>query len=196
MSKMDKPLKPGKAAKRLGVYPSALPAGPWSSARVRQTRKERPDWLTPARRAYSLAKQQEAQLREEKAREKEIARVHAARTQPPTTPRSPRAARAITWITVPMLRTRGWTDAAIRDFLPAAEKTRSNPHFSTAGEPMRLWSPATIAAAEASEQWQAWLETSLTRRRTTLAALSYPPGASDAFLAKLQSAQEAIATAN
>jgi hypothetical protein len=96
------------------------------------------------------------------------------------------------WITKPILRARGWTDAGIRDFLPAPEGYKKNPHYSSAGAPMPVWSPETVAGAEAGKEWQAWLEKSLTRRKTTLAALAYPPDADERFIAKLEAVQAAI----
>lgn len=70
------------------------------------------------------------------------------------------------WVTQPILRVRGWTDTAIRDFLPKPEHYRSNPHVA-ARRPMPLWSTDTVARAEATVAWQQWLRTSLRRRRLT-----------------------------
>jgi hypothetical protein len=71
------------------------------------------------------------------------------------------------WVTQPILRIRGWTDAAIRDFLPEPERRRPNPHLR-AGRPMPLWSAATIARVEATTAWRQWLHASLRRRGLTL----------------------------
>lgn len=96
------------------------------------------------------------------------------------------------WITKPVLKARGWTDAGIRDFLPDPERHKKNPHYSSAGAPMPVWSPATVAKAEARPEWKAWLEKSLKRRRTTLAALSFPSDTEGRFAEKLDAAQAAI----
>jgi hypothetical protein len=39
----------------------------------------------------------------------------------------------------PELKERGWTDAIIRDLLGEHDDTRPNPHYSSAGAPMRFW---------------------------------------------------------
>jgi hypothetical protein len=77
------------------------------------------------------------------------------------------------WITKPILRSRGWTDAAIRDFLPAPEGHKLNPHYSTA-PPMPVWTPETVAEAEGNQMWKDWLAKSLRRRGPT-----NPPTATD-----------------
>ncbi|MFF3787174.1 hypothetical protein [Streptomyces sp. NPDC001933] len=190
-SKADKPLTRAKAAKRLGVFPSALPDVTWSSARVRKVRREqpRPEWLVNAYQEYRLAGEERAQQKVVAGQEETAWRAAPA----PPRHRAPasRAPRAVNWVSVPILRTRGWTDTAIRNFLPDPEKTRANPHFSTAGAPQRLWSPGTVGRAEATPKWQAWLEKSLARRKTTLAALAYPSD-DEEFLATLQRVQDAV----
>lgn len=94
------------------------------------------------------------------------------------------------WITKPILRSRGWTDAAIRDFLPAPEGHKLNPHYSTA-PPLPVWTPKTVAAAESSYMWKDWLAKSLHRR-----GLTSPPAATDRsderFAAKAARAAQAI----
>ncbi|MDA1361765.1 hypothetical protein O1R50_19205 [Glycomyces luteolus] len=75
-------------------------------------------------------------------------------------------------MTKPILRSRGWTDSAVRDFLPEPEGLKPNPRFAAIGAPMPVWRPATVASVEATPEWQAWLERSLRRRRTTLEALA------------------------
>lgn len=72
------------------------------------------------------------------------------------------------WVTQPILRSRGWTDAGIRDFLPEPDGFKQNPYYSTAAHPMPAWLPETVAEAEASQRWQQWLQRSLRRRKTTL----------------------------
>jgi hypothetical protein len=78
---------------------------------------------------------------------------------------------ATVWITKPILRTRGWTDAAIREFLPRPERHYSNPHVK-GRSPMRLWSARTVGRVEATDEWQVWLTRSLARRGTTLRDLA------------------------
>jgi hypothetical protein len=96
------------------------------------------------------------------------------------------------WITKPILRSRGWTDAAIRDFLPAPEGHKLNPHYSTA-PPMPVWTPETVASAERGQMWKDWLAKSLRRRGLTL-----PPMATDRsderFAAKAARVAQAIDT--
>ncbi|MFB9661803.1 hypothetical protein ACFQS3_03680 [Glycomyces mayteni] len=70
------------------------------------------------------------------------------------------------WITQPILKVRGWTDASIREFLPRPEDYRTNPHLPGL-RPMPLWKAKTVAKAEANPEWQHWLRQSLNRRRTT-----------------------------
>jgi hypothetical protein len=72
------------------------------------------------------------------------------------------------WVTKPILRTRGWTDTAIRDFLPRPERYKTNPHHQGARRPMCLWSAETVGRVEATAAWQAWLRQSLERRRIGL----------------------------
>jgi hypothetical protein len=70
------------------------------------------------------------------------------------------------WITQPILKSRGWTDTAIREYLPRPESFRANPHLQ-GRRPMPLWKAKTVAKAEANPEWQLWLRQSLNRRRTT-----------------------------
>lgn len=94
------------------------------------------------------------------------------------------------WVTRPILRSRGWTDAAIRDYLPEPEGLKPNPRFAATGAPMPVWRPATVAAAEATSEWREWLERSLRRRRTTLEALEKTED--EDFRARLETARVAI----
>ncbi|WP_344482239.1 hypothetical protein [Glycomyces endophyticus] len=75
------------------------------------------------------------------------------------------------WVTVPILRTRGWTDAAIREFLPRPERHYSNPHVK-GRSPMPIWNARTVGRIEATGEWQRWLARSLARRNTTLRDLA------------------------
>ncbi|MCC3763983.1 hypothetical protein K3N28_12995 [Glycomyces sp. TRM65418] len=94
------------------------------------------------------------------------------------------------WVTKPILRSRGWTDAAVRDFLPEPEGLKPNPRFPVSGAPMQVWRPATVAAAEAGPEWREWRERSLRRRGTTLDALAET--ADEDFRARLETARAAI----
>lgn len=98
------------------------------------------------------------------------------RKYPNATPPRPRHPRSATWVTQPILRTRGWTDTAIRKFLPTPESHRRNPYRRGRNRPMPLWSPETVARIEATAEWQDWLEKSLHRRKTTLRKLKPNPG--------------------
>lgn len=94
------------------------------------------------------------------------------------------------WVTKSFLRSRGWTEAAIRDFLPEPEGLKPNPRFPATGAPMRVWRPETVGAAERAPEWQAWLEQSLRRRRTSLESLSASDDAD--FRLRLETAAKAI----
>jgi hypothetical protein len=94
------------------------------------------------------------------------------------------------WVTKPILRSRGWTDSAVRDFLPQPEGLKPNPRFAATGAPMPVWRPATVAAVEGTPEWQTWLERSLRRRRTTLEALAETED--EDFRARVEAARTAI----
>lgn len=94
------------------------------------------------------------------------------------------------WVTKAVLRSRGWTDAAVRDFLPEPEGLKPNPRFAATGAPMPVWRPATVAAAEHTTEWQDWLERSLRRRQKTLEVLAET--ADEDFRARLNVAKQAI----
>lgn len=109
---------------------------------------------------------------------------------PPPRPQYVRIGDKSVWLTKPMLRSRGWTEAAIRDFLPGPEALKPNPRFAVSGAPMPVWRPETVARAEADPKWRAWLERSLHRRQTTLEALA---GTDDQeFRTRLELADQAI----
>ncbi|HEU5127756.1 MAG TPA: hypothetical protein VFU12_07200 [Glycomyces sp.] len=94
------------------------------------------------------------------------------------------------WATKPILKTRGWTEAAIRDFLPEPEGYKPNPRFVRTGAPMPVWLPETVAEAEAAEEWQRWLRKSLRRRGTTLHGLA--SAADGDFRRRCDGVQEAV----
>ncbi len=109
-----------------------------------------------------------------------------------STPGYVRNTRDRIWVTRPILRTRGWTDAAIKRFLPEPNGYMVNPHYRYAGHAMPVWTPETVARVEANEGFREWLERSLERRRTTLTALSLPHTGDLAFLDRLDRVQAAI----
>jgi hypothetical protein len=61
------------------------------------------------------------------------------------------------------LRERGWTEAAIRRFLPEPDRTRINMLYSSA-PPVRLWLRERVEAIEATEEYQAWTQHQQRRR--------------------------------
>ena len=69
-------------------------------------------------------------------------------------------------LSVAGLKARGWTDAAIRQFLGEPDKLVDNPHYKSAA-PMRLYALARVEAVEASPAWQ---ETQHARHARTAAA--------------------------
>jgi hypothetical protein len=73
------------------------------------------------------------------------------------------------WLTAAALRARGWTDAAIRRFLGAPDRTVANPVYRSAA-PLRLYDPARVAAVEATAAWRAWQARSAVRRAVAQAA--------------------------
>ncbi len=115
---------------------------------------------------------------------------YAGTVQPlrPTAVRYVADTRDQIWITNALLKSRGWTEAAIRDFLPRPEGHKRNPHYASA-VPMPVWTPQTVAAAESSRVWKDWLAKSLKRR-----GLSVPSAAVDGrFADKAARAAAAIA---
>ena len=56
----------------------------------------------------------------------------------------------------------GWTDAAIKKFLGAPDKTKPNPNYGS-GPPMCLYSPERVEKAEQLEDFAAWRAKSLIR---------------------------------
>lgn len=94
------------------------------------------------------------------------------------------------WVTKAFLRSRGWTEAAVRDFLPEPEGLKPNPRFPAFGAPMQVWRPETVGAAEGTPEWRAWLERSLRRRRTSLETLAASDDAD--FRVRLGTAAKAI----
>jgi hypothetical protein len=59
-----------------------------------------------------------------------------------------------TFLSVPKLRTRGWTPALIASYLGEPDGTRRNPRYRSAA-PMRLYREDRVVEAEATPHWQA-----------------------------------------
>jgi hypothetical protein len=73
---------------------------------------------------------------------------------------------------VPELKDRGWTDAAIRRFLPSEpDATRRNPMYRRAGAPMRMWLASLVEQAEETESFRTWLKQSEKRKMAALKAV-------------------------
>lgn len=113
----------------------------------------------------------------------------------PPKPKRPHRTGGGLWVGKPLLRRRGWTEAAIRDFLPKPERLQRNPHPRGRSRPMPLWRPETVAKAEASPRWRDWLQDSLERRRTTLGDLSSPDGGHRAADDTADAADDAVGAA-
>ena len=54
------------------------------------------------------------------------------------------------------LKDRGWTDTAVKRFLPEPDDTRPNPRYSQAGAPMKFYLIARVKRMERTKGWQAW----------------------------------------
>src|SRR5262245_26466276 len=65
---------------------------------------------------------------------------------------------------VPQLKDRGWTDAAVKRFMPKEDDTRDNPIYSYAGAPMRFYLIRRVKRIERTKAWLEWREKSSTRR--------------------------------
>jgi hypothetical protein len=72
------------------------------------------------------------------------------------------ATRGNPCVSVAGLKARGWTDSLLRTFLGEPDKLAANPHYSSAGAPMRLY---LLERVEAAERTSAFIE-----RRAKLAA--------------------------
>jgi len=95
------------------------------------------------------------------------------------------------WVTKPILRARGWTDTAIRDFLPRPERYKTNPYPEGGKRPMALWSAETVGRAEGTVAWRQWLRESLKRRRVFLEDLADVPLGND-FRRRVKAVDAAI----
>jgi hypothetical protein len=71
------------------------------------------------------------------------------------------------FISVPELKTRGWTATAIRQFLGEHDEQRPNPQYPGAA-PMRLYLTERVLEAEATKDFRAWREASDRRRASRM----------------------------
>jgi hypothetical protein len=65
---------------------------------------------------------------------------------------------------IPELKTRQWTDTAIKRFLPEPDDTRPNPHYSRAGEPMKFWLKTRVQRVEKTKRFLEWKSGAVARR--------------------------------
>ena len=72
---------------------------------------------------------------------------------------------------VPELKYRGWTDAAIRRFAPEPDDTRLNPFYKCAA-PMKFYLIARVKRIEVRKSWIAWKAGSAVRKQSAAAAVS------------------------
>lgn len=63
------------------------------------------------------------------------------------------------YFSVPDLKKRGWTDTAIKKFLPnAPDDTRPNPHYRQAGAPMKFWLKNRVTRVKKTKTFLTWRE--------------------------------------
>jgi hypothetical protein len=72
---------------------------------------------------------------------------------------------------IPELKTRGWTDTAIKRFLPEPDDTRPNPRYSQAGAPMQFWLKSRVYRVEKTKRFLAWRAGSETRKAAAQKAI-------------------------
>jgi hypothetical protein len=74
-----------------------------------------------------------------------------------------------TFLTMPGLRERGWTDAMIREYLGEPDATQPNPRYASAA-PMKLYRAERAEVAEASPGWAERMTRGARRRAAGVAA--------------------------
>ena len=73
---------------------------------------------------------------------------------------------------VPQLKERGWTDTAIRRFLPdEPDERRDNPHYRRAGAPMKFWLQARVHRVEKTKRFLQWREGVSARKEAATTAV-------------------------
>jgi len=71
------------------------------------------------------------------------------------------------------LKGRGWTETAIKKFLPVEpDDTRPNPHYANAGAPMRFWLKRRVHRAEKTKTFHSWKNGAAQRRQAAHAAVA------------------------
>jgi hypothetical protein len=74
---------------------------------------------------------------------------------------------------VPELKARGWTDTAIKRFLPGEpDGTRDNPRYPNAGAAMKLWMRSRVHRVERTKGFLAWREGVARRKQATQKAVA------------------------
>jgi hypothetical protein len=74
---------------------------------------------------------------------------------------------------VPDLKGRGWTDTAIRKFLPTVpDDTRPNPKYRNAGAPMKFWLCKRVHRVEKSKRFIAWAQGTEKRKQAASKGVS------------------------
>ena len=78
-----------------------------------------------------------------------------------------------TLYSVPELKARGWTDTAIKRFLPdKPDDTRANPKYPKAGAPMKFWLQSRVHRVERTKVFLAWREGVARRKQATQKAVA------------------------
>lgn len=78
-----------------------------------------------------------------------------------------------TLYSVPELKVRGWTDTAIKRFLPdEPDDTRDNPKYPNAGAPMKLWLRSRVHRVERTKGFLAWREGVARRKQAAQKAVA------------------------
>lgn len=73
-------------------------------------------------------------------------------------------------ITLSTLKSRGWTDGAVRKHLGEPDLLTKNPNYAS-GPPMKLYLLDRVEKVEASEAWREWHEKSQARREKASATM-------------------------
>ena len=71
-------------------------------------------------------------------------------------------------VTLSTVKQRGWTEAMVREVLGEPDATAPNPHYRSAGAPMRLYYLDRVVEAETTEEFAAAKAKAERRRRSSL----------------------------
>lgn len=150
-----------------------------------------PEWFT-AVLADRAAKQAKNHDRQQHEMRQAVHQAHIWRNPPehPTTYAADTGEQ--TWCTRAVLRFRGWTDAAMRDYLPTSEGHKLNPRYASA-HPMPVWTAETVGRIERTPEWQQWLAWSLRRRKLATTG-QLQQDMDDRMTAKMDAVNRAIRT--